>query len=509
MMYYKAIMSKVKVASAVLALFLAGCDKEEKSVALSSIEVTPSQVNLTAGETQQLTATAVPADAEGYAAFVWSSTNDAVATVSDAGLVTAVAAGNATVKVTSGKIEKSVQVTVAITPSLSVTPLVPEQTPAAGGVLEFAIDANAAWTYNLSAGAQVWLTEATKTTLALTLTVSPNTDAETRNATLTFSLVDYSDVTQAVTVSQAAETTNVEDTEDFGPGVTPAVLTATAADLKTILEGITTAGNYVVNVTGNVTLNSAAENGNNIVLSTPGVTISLRGEGSNTITPANDACILRITEGKLILRNITLSKTGNKMPSVYITANGTLEINNGVSITGSGENTNAGVDVNGGHFLMKGGEIRGHRRPGGGGGGIFLHASGVFQMDGGKIYDNTAGYGGGIFISNANSSFIMNGGEFYDNHSTDGGEGGGAVYIWQNGHVEIHPDAIIYGNTGNGGSKAGNTATAGDIYGHALTAFYSASSGKYRSSTIQGETLSITLLSGGETESSGTWNSFP
>jgi hypothetical protein len=102
----------VKVASAALVLFLAaGCDKEEKEVALSAIKVVPAQVNLAVGGIQPLTAVATPDDAS-EVTFVWSSADKSVATVSNTGMVTAVAVGNTTVKVTGGGIEKSVPVSV-------------------------------------------------------------------------------------------------------------------------------------------------------------------------------------------------------------------------------------------------------------------------------------------------------------------------------------------------------------------------------------------------------------
>jgi hypothetical protein len=392
----------------------------------------------------------------------------------------------------------------AFAPELAVTPTAPEQLSSASGSLEFAVGANTEWTYSLSAGADAWLT-ATKTDGALTLTVAVNPSiTEDRNATVTFSLTGYPEITQAVNVSQSA----IEFAEeDFGAGVTPTVLTATASNLKSALEGITTAGNYVVNISENATLSDAADNGTNITLGTAGVTISLRGAGSNTISPANDANIVKVNEGKLILRSITLSKTGGNMPTVNVGANGTLEINEGVSITNSspGNPTNAGVDVTG-LFLMKGGEIHGHRRAGGGAG-VNLRAGSTFQMDGGKIYDNSANYAGGVLIIGAGARFIMNGGEMYDNHSTAADEGGGAVYIWQNGGVEIHPGAVIYGENGDGSSKAGNTATNA-TYGHAVTAFFTGSSGRKRSTTIQNETLSITLSGGSATEESGAWDNF-
>jgi hypothetical protein len=603
-MLYHSFLSKKAIAGIALALFLfAGCGEDEEKVALKSIEVTPAQVELTLGGTpQQLTATPTPKDAADVV-FKWTSANNAVATVSDKGLVTAVNVGNTTVKVASGGIEKSVSVTVvaSFTPSLEVTPAEPEQALAAGGVFEFAIAANADWTYTLSEGADAWLTQASKTAAALTLTVAANTTTEEKTATVTFALAgEHSAVTQAVAVSQAAFAPALEVTpatsvqasaagdplvfaiaanadwtyslsggaeawltepnkttdaltltvvpnateeaktatvtfsltgypavtqevevsqavfahieDDFGPGAAFTVLTVTSgAELKGA-ESLPP-GNYIANIAGDIELSFASGGEGdkvNITLGTPGVTISLRGSGSNTISTVNDANLVRIAEGKLILRDVTLSKTGAQMSTVAIGASGQLVIHDGVSIVGTGSSTNSGVRVEGGQFLMKGGKIYGHRGPTGfGPGGVLINTNGTFQMDGGEIYDNTAGYAGGIFIRDAGSSFIMNGGELYDNHSNDADEGGGAVYIWQNGHVEIHSGAIIYGKEGRDG-KAGNTSvvSGGDTYGHAVTAFYTGSSGKYRSTTIQNEELSITVSGGGETGSSGTWDSF-
>jgi hypothetical protein len=580
---------------------LSGCKDDENAPSLQSITVTPAAVSLVAGATQPLTVTLVPEGVTGVTVS-FQSASAAIATVTSSGLVTAVAAGSTTITVSAPGVKEvkvPVTVTAVFTPALEVTPAVPEQVLAAGGSLEFAVAANAEWTYTLSAGADAWLTEAApKTATALTLTVAANAATEERTATITFALAgEHSAVTQAVNVSQAAfapalevtpaepaqasaaggplefaitanadwtytlsegadawltnpdKTANAltltvapnatEETktatisfylegyrdvtqvievsqatqmneEDFGLGaVIAGVLTVTSsADLKTAAEALT-AGNYIANITETMTLNEADDNGTYITLETPGVTISLRGAGY-TVSPTNDATIVKINGGKLILRDITLSKAGANMPTVNVGAGGELVIHDGVSITNASPEspTNAGVDVSG-KFVMKGGKIYGHRRAGGGAG-LYIHGEGEFRMDGGEIYDNTAQYAGGMFIMGANASFIMNGGELYDNHSTDKAEGGGAVYIWQNGHVEIHTGAIIYGKDGDGNNKAGNTSVvSGDTYGHAVTAFYNISSGKYRSTTIQGEELSITLSGGAETGSTvGTWVSF-
>jgi uncharacterized protein YjdB len=73
------------------------------SDSVASVTVSPSATSIAAGSTAQLAAT--PQDVSGTAltghAVTWTSSNNAVATVSDSGLVTAIAAGSATVTATS------------------------------------------------------------------------------------------------------------------------------------------------------------------------------------------------------------------------------------------------------------------------------------------------------------------------------------------------------------------------------------------------------------------------
>ncbi|MDR1666453.1 MAG: Ig-like domain-containing protein, partial [Bacteroidales bacterium] len=122
---YNSFFSKLKVASAVIALFLAGCGDDEESVALQSINVLPSTVTLNPRQTEQLKAVAVPENAT-EVSFSWTSSNEAVATVSPTtGLVTAVAEGTATVNARSGNVKsKDVTVTVnlRVLESFTVTP---------------------------------------------------------------------------------------------------------------------------------------------------------------------------------------------------------------------------------------------------------------------------------------------------------------------------------------------------------------------------------------------------
>ena len=81
---------------------------------VKSITVTPSAATIAVGGTAQLRATASPAKAA--TSFAWSSSNDAVATVTSAGLVAGVAAGTATISAAAGGVTGTASVTVTSAP---------------------------------------------------------------------------------------------------------------------------------------------------------------------------------------------------------------------------------------------------------------------------------------------------------------------------------------------------------------------------------------------------------
>ncbi len=95
------------------ALAFTGCDPDP--VMVSSLTVEPASKSLAIGETVTLSATVAPADADNKS-YTWSSSNDAVATVTQSGVVTAVAEGNATITATANDgsgVKGSCAVTVA------------------------------------------------------------------------------------------------------------------------------------------------------------------------------------------------------------------------------------------------------------------------------------------------------------------------------------------------------------------------------------------------------------
>lgn len=89
----------------------ASCGKDDP-VAVSDVRIDKPTMALTVGETGQLTVTVTPGDAADKS-VVWNSGNTAAATVDDNGLVTALAAGNATITATAGGKQATCEVTVA------------------------------------------------------------------------------------------------------------------------------------------------------------------------------------------------------------------------------------------------------------------------------------------------------------------------------------------------------------------------------------------------------------
>ena len=96
----KSIMSKAALALVAAAAVFASCEKQPEAVAVQGVKLDESSILLYEGETQTLKATVTPSNATD-ASVTWSSDNTSVATVSDAGQVTAVKAGDAKITVTT------------------------------------------------------------------------------------------------------------------------------------------------------------------------------------------------------------------------------------------------------------------------------------------------------------------------------------------------------------------------------------------------------------------------
>ena len=94
MNYFKLCASALLLSAAVLS-----CQKEPEPIKVTGISINPTTLTLTEGDTQTLTASITPSNAD-VQGVSWSTNNSSVATV-DNGKVTAIKAGSATITVTS------------------------------------------------------------------------------------------------------------------------------------------------------------------------------------------------------------------------------------------------------------------------------------------------------------------------------------------------------------------------------------------------------------------------
>src|SRR5207253_629323 len=118
-------------------------------VPVASVEVTPATASVQAGQTVQLTAT--PRDAGGTPlsgrTVTWSSSNTAVATVSNSGVVSGVTPGSATITATSEGKSGTSAITVTPVPVASVDVTPPSASVQAGQTVQLTAtpkDANGA-----------------------------------------------------------------------------------------------------------------------------------------------------------------------------------------------------------------------------------------------------------------------------------------------------------------------------------------------------------------------------
>lgn len=101
----------LSVVALFLPLFLVACAETGKEIEVSSIAISQPNAEMETGESLSLKATVSPSNAT-YDGLTWTSTNPKVATVSNSGLVTAIAEGNTTITVMAGGKTASCSITV-------------------------------------------------------------------------------------------------------------------------------------------------------------------------------------------------------------------------------------------------------------------------------------------------------------------------------------------------------------------------------------------------------------
>ena len=195
-----------------LAVF-SSCREEELPVAVTSVSLNSTSIELVEGTTQTLVATVSPSNAENQK-VIWSSSNSSVASVTD-GVVTAVKAGNATitVKTDDGNKTATCNVTV-VAEEISVTSVSLDQTAvelAEGGEVTLtatvkpddATNKNVSWSSSNSSVASV--TDGVVTAVkAGNATITVKTDDGNKTATCNVTVVAEEISVTSVSLDQTA-----------------------------------------------------------------------------------------------------------------------------------------------------------------------------------------------------------------------------------------------------------------------------------------------------------------
>jgi len=217
------------------------------------------------------------------------------------------------------------------------------------------------------------------------------------------------------------------------------IMVTNTNDWNTALNTIKTGGNnksYTINVVGDV---AVPGNTSNTFGAVSNLTVTLTGNGKlyltergNLVRIATSNQTLIIDGTDLFLEGLTSGKNGatqNNNTNVISVSNGRLELRNGTISGNTGATSGGGVGFWGSTFIMTGGTITGNTCSSYGGG-IFIQSA-TFEMSGGIINDNTASVGGGIYIDQSDSNFIMTGGNITGNTCYGSyGSGGGGVYFY-------------------------------------------------------------------------------
>jgi uncharacterized protein YjdB len=292
-------------------------------VPVATVSVSLALASINAGQTTQATATVL--DAEGGVltgrTVAWSSTSTSVATISSAGVVTAVAPGTATITATSDGKSGSATLTVTPVPVASVTVNPATASVVAGATRQLTAETRDAsgnilagravvWSSSQPAVATVSITGLVTAVASGTTTITATSEGKAGTSAITVTPVPVASVTVslAATSINAVETTQATATTLDGSG---GVLTGRAVTW-------TSSNTAVATVSGSGLVTAVSAGTANITATSEGKS----GSATLTVTPAPVASV-SVT---LAASNITAIQTTQ--------ATSTLRDVNGVLLTG-------------------------------------------------------------------------------------------------------------------------------------------------------------------------------
>lgn len=334
--------------------------------AVATVAVTPSPLTITVGQTSQLAAAARDANNNPVTGrpVAWSSDNGAVASVSSTGLLTAVAAGTATITATIDGKDGTAAITVSNVPVASVTVQPPGANMAKGSSIQFSAvlkDANGTvvtgrlvtWASSNNSVVVVSESGIVSAVGGGTATISATCEGITGTAPVTVTTVSVASVT--VTPSPATVTTGgtvalSAIVKDAGGNV----LTGRIVAWSTSNPGIATVSSTGV-VTGvaagTVTITATSEGKSG----TSTVTVTTLPVGSVTVTPSPTSIIIgqsttltaivKDINGNTVTRSVSWSSSNTAKATVNSSGVVTSVDTGKVTITATSEGVSGTASV--------------------------------------------------------------------------------------------------------------------------------------------------------------------
>ena len=300
-------------------------------VAVTSVTLDESTLDVTVGQTRQLTATVLPSDAHDKS-VTWSSSNNNIATVTSNGLVTAVSAGTANIIVTTtdGGYTAACEVTVTDPGFTSMViegaSVVSAETCTFRAICDNVEDVTSSATWSITAGSQY--ATINSSTGEVTILNGANESSVTIQAV--YAGLTARTAATLTYLAGAASVTTSNITTDIGGNSTSVVTTITTYADSSSTEVVET---VVTDVNGDLVGSSESTKTTNADGSYNGVTTNYDENGD----PVNGSNVTGDTKGNVSTQTVEYDDSGNATVTGYDID--TTESESGKTFNSGGTNT--------------------------------------------------------------------------------------------------------------------------------------------------------------------------
>ena len=296
-------------------------------VPVASVSVTPGSVNLRVGGSAQLSATAKDSANNVLSGRIvtWSSSAPSVATVSTNGLVSAVAAGSATVTATSEGKSGTAAITVTVVPVASVTVAPAAVALRVGGTAQLSAttkdSANnvltgrtVTWSSNTPGVAMVSATGLVSAVSAGSATITATSEGQSGTSAITVTVVPVASVTIAPTVATLRVGTKVQltaTTKDSAGNILTGRTVTWSSNAATVAS-VSATGLVTGVAVGSASMTATSEGKS----ATATITVTLVPVASVAVTPASVSLLVNATQQ---LSAVTKDSAGNVLTGRSVT----------------------------------------------------------------------------------------------------------------------------------------------------------------------------------------------